>query len=54
MFKLQFQVCQVRSKSRFALRPPGLCDYRMRVTTEAATPPFDDRALMDTTPHGVL
>src|SRR5947209_7889383 len=28
--------------------------YRIRVITEDAVPPFDDRALMDTTPHGGL
>ena len=52
-FKFNFNLGSGAVEEQVTL-PAWGCDYPMRVTTEAATPPLDDRALIDTTPHGVL
>jgi hypothetical protein len=40
-------------EQRVALRPPGLSYCRIRVSTDEAVPPFEDRALMEEIAHGV-
>jgi hypothetical protein len=53
MFKVRLRVQSGRRAGSLFDRLE-LSNYRMRVMTEAAVPPFDDRALTATTLHGVL